>query len=212
VNKNLQVGYFGLVQSIAPSNPVYTYLPDTTKWQSLVEQTGATTQTFNKGEWTSSDKVPYRYYQFTNAGAEEGVALVFDRTIGWGSNEIRKNHISSNCGMCYTSRKLYPSFISGGTLSPGTYFDGMAARVPLYKYDPDLTSIGWYWSGDDIHLMIDTHKAVNKDIVLPEYMNNMRIEVLDKTDSCTFEQTYVFNNKLRFISSGYGYLVLRLYK
>jgi hypothetical protein len=40
----------------------------------------------------------------------------------------------------------------------------------------------------------------------------MRIEILDKTDSVTCNQTYIFNNKLRFISSEYGYLVLRLYK
>lgn len=60
--------------------------------------------------------------------------------------------------------------------------------------------------------MIDTHNSVNKDIVLPDYMNNMRIEVLDKTDSMNFNQTYVFNNKLRVQCTDYGYLVLRLYK
>jgi hypothetical protein len=60
--------------------------------------------------------------------------------------------------------------------------------------------------------MIDTHNSVNKDIALPDYMNNMRIEVLDKTDSMNFNQTYVFNNKLRVQCTDYGYLVLRLYK
>jgi hypothetical protein len=108
---------------------------------------------------------------------------------------------------------MYPAFIAGGSLPKGIYFDGMAARVPLYKYDPDVTSVGWYWSSDDIHLMIDTHNSVNKDIILPDYMNNMRIEILDKTDSVTCNQTYIFNNKLRFIcNEDYGYLVLRLYK
>ena len=210
VNKDLSVGYFGLVQSIALSNPVYTYLPDTTTWQSLVEQTGAETQRFSKSDWTSTDKVPYRYYQFESTDADKGVALVFDRSIGWGDNEIRKNHISNDCGMCYTSRKLYPSFISGGTLSSGTYFDGCAVRVPLYKYDEDLTSIGWYWVNDDIILMIDIHNAINKDIILPDYMNHRKVTILDKTDSCTCGQTFIFNNKLRFITSGYGYLVVKL--
>lgn len=60
--------------------------------------------------------------------------------------------------------------------------------------------------------MIDTHNAINKDITLPDYMNNMRIEQLDVTDSVTLGQTYIFNNKLRVIASDYGYAVLRLYK
>ena len=97
------------------------------------------------------------------------------------------------------TKKMYPQMIQGQKLVPGTFIDGMAARVPLYKYDEDLTSIGWYWCCDDIILMIDTHNSVNKDIVLPDYMNNMRIEKLDVTDSVNCEQTYIFNNKIRFI-------------
>jgi len=142
-----------------------------------------------------------------------GVQLLFDRSVGWGENSKRLEHISSSCGFSHTSRKLYPYFIQSGTLTPGTYFDGLAVRVPLYKYDGDLTSVGWYWVEDSIVLTIDTHKALNKDIVLPNYMNNRRVEVLDKTDSCVCNQTYIFNNKLRFIcTSDYGYLVLKLSK
>jgi hypothetical protein len=60
--------------------------------------------------------------------------------------------------------------------------------------------------------MIDTHKPVDKEITLPKYMNDMRIEILDKTESVACNQTYLFNRKVRFTSDGYGYLVLRLYK
>jgi len=137
--------------------------------------------------------------------------LAYDRSIGRGENEKRLTQLE-DAGMFFTSTKMYPSFISGGTLTPSTFFDGMAARVPLYKYDEDLTCVGWYWCSDDIILMIDTHVAVDKDIVLPDYMNNMRIEVLDKTDSCNVEQSYIFNGKLRFRCNNYGYAVLRLYK
>jgi hypothetical protein len=48
--------------------------------------------------------------------------------------------------------------------------------------------------------------------MLPDYMNNKRITVLDKTDNCYCEQTYIFNNKLRLTVSGPGYLVLKLSK
>lgn len=212
VNKQLSVGYFGLVQSIALSNPVYTYVPDTQSYQSLVEQTGASSQYFYKTDWTNSEKVPYRYYQFSSELADKGIALVYDRGIGWGENSKRLEHTGSSCGFCYTSRKLYPYFISGGILSPGEYFDGCAVRVPLYKYDEDFTSIGWYWINNDIILMIDAHKTINKEIILPIYMNNKKIEVLDKTDSCIFNQTFIFNNKIRFISNNeYSYLVLKLF-
>jgi len=218
VNKNINVGYFGLVQSIAlPSTSgvtaTYLYLPDTTTYQSIYEHTGETAVQFSKSGWSSASKVPYRYFQFTSFDADKGVQLLFDRSVGWGENSKRLEHISSSCGFSHTSRKLYPYFIQSGTLTPGTYFDGLAVRVPLYKYDEDLTSVGWYWVEDSIVLTIDTHKALNKDIVLPNYMNNRRVEVLDKTDSCVCNQTYIFNNKLRFIcTSDYGYLVLKLSK
>lgn len=210
INKDISVGYIGLVQSMKMGEAPYTYVPDTT-YKVLTLHDGSQVQTFAKNLWDSEDKAPYRYYQFATDAAEKGVALVYDRTIGWGTNDIRKTKLS-DAGMYHTSKKMYPSFISGGSLTVGTYFDGLAARVPLYKYDPDLTSVGWYWCSDDIILMIDTHNSVNKDIILPDYMNNMRVEVLDKTDSVTCGQTYIFNNKLRFIASEYGYLVARLYK
>jgi hypothetical protein len=44
--------------------------------------------------------------------------------------------------MYYTSKKMYPAFIAGGNLVAGTYFDGCAIRIPLYKYDPDITAVG----------------------------------------------------------------------
>ena len=210
INKDITVGYIGLVQSQPIGSTAYTYIPDTS-YKVLTLNDGSASQNFNKNCWDSEDKCPYRFFQFTSTEATKGMSLVYDRTIGWGKNDIRKEHLTY-AGMYYTSKKMYPAFIAGGSLPKGIYFDGMAARVPLYKYDPDVTSIGWYWSGDDIHLMIDTHNSVNKDIILPDYMNNMRIEILDKTDSVTCNQTYIFNNKLRFISSEYGYLVLRLYK
>lgn len=207
----LKIDYIGLVQSARVSDTPYTYIPDTTTYKTPVLHDCVTTITFPQSIWTSTDKAPYRYYQFADNTFGKGFIQVYDRTIGWGKNDIRLQHLGT-AGRYSGAAKMYTAFISGGYVDEGTYFDGMAARVPLYKYDPDVTSVGWYWSNEDIHLMIDTHNTVNKDIVLPDYMNNMRIEILDKTDSVTCNQTYIFNNKLRFISSEYGYLVLRLYK
>lgn len=208
---DINVGYIGLTQSYRVSETPYTYVPDTTVYQIPVLHKLNADAEFLKNTWVSQEKVPYRYYQFADDTFGKGVVQTYDRTIGWGKNDIRLNHIS-HAGRFSAAAKMYTAFISGCNIPAGTYFDGMAARIPLYKYDPDLTSVCWYWCSDDIILMIDTHNSVNKDIVLPDYMNNMRIEVLDKTDSMNFNQTYVFNNKLRVQCTDYGYLVLRLYK
>lgn len=207
---DVRLDYIGLVQSSQVSTTPFTYIPDTTTYITPVQHDLATTITFPKSIWASQNKVPYRYYQFADSTFGKGMSQVYDTTVGWGKPDIRLQH-SSTAGRYSGSAKMYSAFVSGCTIAAGTYFDGLAARVPLYKYDTDLTSMGWYWCGDDIIMMIDVHQSINKDIVLPTYMNNKRIEVLDKTDSCDFNQTYVFNNKLRFISSGYGYLVIRLY-
>ena len=209
VNKNIKVGYLGLVQSMAISETPYTYVPDTI-YDKLTLNNGET-QDFTKNTWTSDQKCPYRYYQFADASADKGMALVYDRSIGFGKNEIRLPNLI-DAGMYYSSKKQYPALISDINLASGQYLDACAVRVPLYKYDDNITSIGWYWIGDDIILMLDSHETVNKDIELPEYMNGYHIEVLDKTNSCNFEQTYIFNNKLRYNCTDYGYLVIRLFK
>ena len=208
---DIKVGYVGLVQSYRVSETPYTYVPDTITYKDPVLHTLTSEHEFLKNTWITSDKVPYRYYQFADSSCGKGVAQIYDRTVGWGKNDLRLQHMS-HAGRFSGAAKMYTAFISGCTIPANTYFDGLAVRIPLYKYDPDLTSVGWYWCSDDIILMIDTHNSVNKDIVLPDYMNNMRIEELDKTDSMNFNQTYIFSNKLRVQCTDYGYLVLRLYK
>ena len=209
--RDIRVGYIGLVQSYRISETPYTYVPDTTTYQTPVLHELNADAEFLRSTWTSADKVPYRYYQFADDTFGKGVIQTYDRTVGWGKNEERLQHIS-HAGRFSSAAKMYTAFISGCDIPAGTYFDGLAARIPLHKYDQDLTSVGWYWCSDDIILMIDTHNSVNKDIILPDYMNNMRIEKLDVTDSVTLGQTYIFNNKLHFQCTDYGYAVLRLYK
>ena len=79
-----------------------------------------------------------------------------------------------------------------------------------------LLSSAWqtFLLGDDIVLMLDSHKAVNKDIFLPAYMNGMQIEVLDKTGSVECVQTHISDRKLRYNTNGSpkDYLVVKLSK
>ena len=207
IHQNMDVQYIGLVQSMTVGTEPIAYIPDTI-YERLTPQDNTTLLAFIREAWKSEQKVPYRYYQFADNAFEKGMALAYDRSFGWGSNEARlsKNSIA---GMYYTSRKQYPMFISNTTLSAGDSFDGLAARMPLYRYDEDLTAVCWYWIGEDIVLMIDSHRAIEKDLLLPAYFNGKTLEILDITDSCTFRQTAIQNQTLHIRFDGYGYLVLR---
>lgn len=211
INKDLALGYSGLVQSMAFSSSPYIYSPDTIYDDLILHNTTENSYYLYKKTWRVQDKVPYRYYQFTDASAGKGMCLAYDRSVGWGANDIRLNQITYAGRYKGESKKMYPVLIDGGELKAGTSFDGLACRIPLHKYDEDMTSVAWYWCGDDIILMLDSHNPVDKDIILPDYMNNCNLEVLDKTETVTTSQQRITSNTLRYTSTAYGYLVVRLY-
>lgn len=234
IYKTFAVGYGGLVQSARlPENdpdikPVYQvkyigdpyiYTPDTKYDDLTCHDTENTDYKMYSNTWINAGKVPYRYFQFTDANADKGMCLAYDRSVGWGLNEERLKHIDvKNNGYAgryrQNTKKMYPAFFCGGTFEKGLSFEGVASRIPLRKHDEDLTAMGWYWLGDDIVLMIDSHKAVDKDIFLPAYMNGMQIEVLDKTGSVECVQTHISDRKLRYNTNGSpkDYLVVKLSK
>ena len=209
IRSHIQVQSIGLVQSMAIGKEPVAYIPDTV-YETLTLQDSTMLLSLKKDTWKLPWKIPYRFYQFADGTIEKGMALAYDRGFGWGGNEARL-HRSTTAGMYFTSRKQYPFFISGTALSAGESFSGFAARMPLYRYDEDLTAVCWYWIGEEMVLMIDSHRAVEKDLVLPAYFDGKALEILDITDSCLFCQTKVWNQRLHLRFDGYGYLVLRVY-
>ena len=209
INKYVTMGYIGLVQSMPVSSETYTYVPDT-EYDTPIQHNGQELK-LTKDLWRSQQKAPYRYYQFADSRTDKGICLAYDRSIGMGQNEKRLEQLEY-AGKYAKAQKMYPCLLSGGSMSKGRFFDAMAVRIPLYKYDEELTSVAWYWSGDDIVLMLDTHKPVNKDVILPEYMDGLRIEVLDIASDMEFDQKRVSDRKLHLSAPGYGYLVIRLYE
>lgn len=229
IYKTFDVGYGGLVQSgrFAENDPKntsyignpYIYTPDTIYDDLICHNTTDTEYKMFQNTWRDSNKVPYRYFQFSDDKADKGMCLAYDRSVGWGLNEERLKHIDvKNNGYAgryrQNTKKMYPAFFCGGGFKAGLSFDGVACRIPLRKHDEDLTAMGWYWLGDDIVLMIDSHKAVDKDIFLPAYMNGMQIEVLDRTGSVECVQSHISDRKLRYNTNGStkDYLVLKLSK
>ena len=211
INKDLELGYIGLVQSLVIGGTPHTYVPDTT-YSQIVKQDRSEKHVFSKDTWKSKEKAPYRYYQFADASCKKGMALVYDRQTGWGVNEERLKRLNHAGYYNVFTRKQYPYFISGGSLRAGEQFRGVAAKIPLCCYDEDMTDFCCYWVENDIILMIDVHDRVNKDIILPDYMNHKKIEILDQTENCRIEQSEIENSKLSFQADDYGYAVMRLYE
>jgi hypothetical protein len=207
IGNEIDVRYLGLVQSMTVAEKPYAYVPDTI-YDVLTQQDETQKFHFTRDAWRDAQKVPYRYYQFKDDTCRDGMVLVYDRNYGWGSNETRLEK-SEHAGYYNSTRKMYPALISGGKLDSGAKIDGFAARIPISKYDSDLTAFCWYYIGDDIVLMIDTHKAVDKDIALPDCMAGRKLEILDSKDAF---DVALDKNKLHVRFEGYGYLVLRLQK
>ena len=208
IHKDIDVQYFGLVQSMKTAENPYAYIPDTV-YDTLTPQDNTQIFWFYRDTWNSLQKAPYRYYQFKDATCTEGMALVFDREYGWGSNEMRLSRLDY-AGMYYRTRKQYPAFISGGQLKAGDRFEGFAARMPISQYDSDLMAVCWYYIGDDIVLLIDTLKAVDKEITLPVCMDRRAVQVLDISEFCHEPQSVIEAQKLHFHTDGKGYLVVKL--
>ena len=207
--RKIDVDYIGLVQSMCVASVPYTYVPDTVYDQLTVHENDVK-HILSRDNWRSEKKAPYRFYQFADKKADKGMALVYDRQYGQGDNDTRSARLAT-AGFYNTTKKQYPAFISGCVLAKGEELCGFAARMPLHKYDEDVTGVCWYWLGADIVLLIDTHDVVDKEIHLPAYMDGRKIEILDRTDNFGMEQEEIIGSKLQIKTDGYGYLVCRLF-
>lgn len=211
-SKDVKLKYIGLIQSISLEGRTYIYVPDTS-YEVLTEQEIKDVKVIGRDIWKDAEKAPYRYYQFAESeeGSKKGMALVFDQSCKHGRNALRIRQMTD--AGCYSNvRKMYPAFISGGNIYKGSVISGLGAVMPLNSFDSELTSVCWYWSGEDIILMIDTHHAVNKKISLPDYMNGADIEILDKTEHCIMKQNCISECCVEIETDGYGYFVLKLKK
>lgn len=208
--KDVDLQFLGLVQSMPFDGDPIAYVPDTI-YDQLTQQNDEMLLSFTKDTWTSPQKAPYRYYQFADVTCDKGMALAYDRGYGCGSNETRCK-LATHAGMYYTSRKQYPAFFSEIPLHAGDTISGFGAKIPLYRYDEDFTSVCWYWIGEDIVLMLDAHAPVDKWVYLPSYMNGRSVILLDKSDSCSSFQESIADSMLHFSSNQQGYAVLLLCK
>lgn len=209
---SLSTNFIAQFGKFTTSNDISLYIPNTTNLNVLTPFVAGSGTSYygNIKDYAKEGVVPYRYYAFAN-DLEQGSAIIFDKSFGIGADERRIEYTTSAGGFASTG-KLYPQFASGQQFTEGTMYDGCAVRIP-FKKRSDITSVVWYWRGNDIILCIDSHTLTNMEVALPSYMANKKIEILDKSDSVITEPAYVWENcKLPYATQeDYGFMVMRLY-
>ena len=208
-NKNSKLGQINFIQSQSIGKKIF--VPDTI-YDDITTMVSGNTITFDSKSYREQTKLPYRYFQLSEA-EDKGFALGYHLDGFNLTNEERKLKCL-NVGNCNGSTfKMYPQFINDGILENGTYVGGISYRIPFLpnSVDSDITSIIWYWVGNEIILMIDCHKIIDKYIKLPNYMQSKKIEILDKHKNTIINQKFIDSFGLKFKNTeNYGYAVLKL--
>lgn len=167
-------------------------------------------------KWSDKNIAPYRFFAFSNAELTKGVCMGF-RPDDPESESTRKDTLGSAARLDFDNGLIMPYVISKDTVvNKGGKLEFVNFIVPFEKKtndssDSDLNSVCWYWVNDDIYLMIDAHKAVSKDIILPSYMDDMKLTPVDLSESANVDAGKVNEGIVDIeITSKYGYAVLKL--
>ncbi len=208
-DKTVKVGYFGAVQSqpFAESTH-YVYVPGTTTYAVPTLQ-GNESIYLKKNQLATAGKHITSYFQFSDAEGSKAMNLGFNPYYGYGTTEKRDDYLLGDYGFYYTSFKMYPYLISGGTVSAGESVTSVAYRVPSVKTDEDLTALNWYWVGEDIYLSLHTDAALDKTVSLPDYMEGMTISLVEGSDSFTVNSETI-SGGISVTATGAGYAIVKL--
>lgn len=203
---------------IKSGNAQYVYIPNTLDYYTLGD-TSKKAQDLNRDKWKDKNVAPYRFYTYSNNKFSDGLSIgyCFDR-LG-SENEMRNTFISKAAKIDSKNALIIPYIINkDAALQKNDRFEFLYYIAPFDKGsetcpDKDFSAICWYWVDNDIYLMIDAHKAIDKEITLPSYMKDMRVTPIDVCDG-TFVGTAVSGESTIHIkvSTKYGYAVLKLTK
>lgn len=190
----------------------YYSCPACTDYQMIQQRTGDTQPEFSSDKWADADYPADRIYQYTDANQTTGFCVGFNDAFGNAKPAIRKNQRKS--GYIYrTTNKVYPYLVfEYGTTSVGTMISCVAYRLPLNVYDADIPAVGWYYVGDDIYLVVDVQKTVNKMLELPDYMVGRKASVIKSFGTFTLGSEFVGASGLKIITTTFGSAVIKLDK
>jgi len=182
INKEINVGYFGMTQSIAFNTANhYMYVPNTI-YDDITLHEPSTSIYLTPDKWRNPNLPPTSYFQLYDANATYTMNTGFCPDYGTARPEIRVEQLS-DAAFFYSSFKMYQKLISGGKLYPGDRVEAVVYRILSPKYDEDFTNVSWYWVNDDIYLQVNAHKPIKKILPLPSYMIGKMVTIVESNNT-----------------------------
>lgn len=159
--------------------------------------------------WDDAECPPDRFYQFTKQNAEMGFCIGYNSEYGNAIPTARKS--LSRAGRYETTGKIYP-YLKVGNVAENSVISAICYRTPISRYDDDITAVSWYYIGDDIYLLLDVHKTVNKYINLPSYMNGRKVTLVKTSGSISVQSPFTTAQGVKIIVDTYGSAIIKLTK
>lgn len=204
-DKSVYFGFAGMVQSQGIGS--YYCIPGTS--HKFLSEQGSAEVRLKPDTWENADYPPDRFYQYADASSSKGICLGYNTEIGDGRPELRKT--TTDAGFIYTTKKVYPHLLKvDDTVEAGYALQAVSYRVPLRSYDEDVPSVGWYYVGDDIYLLLDVQKSVNKYITLPDKMIGRKLTPVKEFGNISVFPGFVGSNGIKVKVSDYGSGVYKL--
>ena len=221
-HKNVEVGMcVGIMSGPFAEKEHYVYVPGSTNLSTptlqIGKSEGGTKNTFvGTDTLANPDVLVSSYFQLTDANGTKAMNVGFNTQFGTAVDSVRRQYLSNrgqeNLGNYNNSSyKMYPALISKASFKAGASISYIAYRIPSYIMDSDFVAINWYWVGEDIYLSLHTSKAVDKTVtVLPEYMNGMKISIIESSASFSVLSDTVENGSVGVKTTSEGYAILKL--
>lgn len=151
----------------------------------------------------TSEIMHHRYYQLSNNYHGHFLHIL---DLGCYDNNYRKS-LSKQAYNSAVANKFYLNLTGSKTLNAGDTLSWGYGRGP-FKYYNNITNLSWFDYRNGYIVAIDFHNDYSGNVKLPYYMAGKEIEILEKTESVTLQDTLVTNIGLRLNCTTYGYLVI----
>lgn len=193
----------GFVQSSKIGD--YYCVPHTSKYS--ITSYGSTGANIDKSTWNDAGYPPDRFYQFVDQDASAGFCVGYNTECGDAIPAARKNLTRA---MRYeTTGKMYP-YLKDGNVDTGSSLSAICYRTPIGSYDDDISAVSWYYIGEDIYVLVDVQKTVNKYLALPGYMNGRKVSIVKTSGNITIPSQFTTAQGLKIVVDTYGSAVIRL--
>ncbi|MCF7931708.1 MAG: hypothetical protein K9K93_00880 [Acholeplasmataceae bacterium] len=210
IRKAIDVGYFGLVQSSDfVGDDHYIYVPNSI-YDDIHWHAPGTSIDLGSATWRDPSHPPTSFFQLNSSDPTYAMNLGYCPDFGTARADRRLSKLTS-AGFFYSSYKMYPRLINGGTLSDGDRIEAVAYRILSAQIDPDFTVVNWYWVNDDIYLMVAAHKTVDTYLELPLEMDGLMVSVVEISDETMTPAEIITASRIRIKMTGSSnYMILRL--